>query len=164
MAIDDKLYALAGSALFEGSYKARFANDRKTRLKMLERAGNSEIVLVDLPEPMTKIDAIAYLKANTPEGVNLQAIEEKETAIVAANTPKVPKVKAIKVPKEKKVATPKVKAVKTPKVESETPSESSTLVNTIVNSARASKAGSIRAKAIAHSSKISNRIAVEAAK
>lgn len=110
MAIDTKLFTVAGTSTFNGTNKVRYANDLATRIKLLTKAGNSNIVLVELPEPMTKEAVVAYLKANPVEGMDQDALNVRDEVITARNTPKVPRVKAEKPAKVAK--TPHVKATR----------------------------------------------------
>jgi hypothetical protein len=60
----DKLFSVAGTATnADGTTKARFANDLVARIKILNKAGCTNINLVELPEPMTKLQALQYLTA-----------------------------------------------------------------------------------------------------
>ena len=60
----DKLFSVAGTATNpDGTTKARFANDLVARIKILNKAGCTNINLVELPEPMTKLQALQYLTA-----------------------------------------------------------------------------------------------------
>lgn len=52
-----KLYTIAGVSRKNGVLKARFAND-VNREKALIKDGQTDIVLVQLSEPMTKDDAV----------------------------------------------------------------------------------------------------------
>ena len=64
---DDKLFTVAGTATNpDGTTKARFANDLVARIKILNKAGCTNINLVELPRGMTKLEALAYL-ATSPE-------------------------------------------------------------------------------------------------
>lgn len=66
---DDKLFTVAGTARNpDGTVKARFANDLVARIKILNKAGCTDINLVELPEPMTKVQALEYLQAQGVEG------------------------------------------------------------------------------------------------
>ena len=52
---DDKLFTVAGTATNpDGTTKVRFANDLVARVKILTKAGCTNIELVELPQPMTK--------------------------------------------------------------------------------------------------------------
>jgi hypothetical protein len=63
----DKLFTVAGTATNpNGTTKARFANDLVARIKILNKAGCTNINLVELPRAMTKLEALQYL---TEQGV-----------------------------------------------------------------------------------------------
>jgi hypothetical protein len=63
----DKLFTVAGTATnADGTVKARFANDLVARIKILNKAGCTDINLVELPRAMTKLEALQYL---TEQGV-----------------------------------------------------------------------------------------------
>ena len=64
---DDKLFTVAGTATNpDGTTKARFANDLVARIKILNKAGCTNVNLVELPKGMTKLEALEYL-ATLPE-------------------------------------------------------------------------------------------------
>lgn len=58
------LFTVAGTSTHNGISKARFANNFDTRIKTLVKAGHEDIELVELPNPMSKADAVAYMIAN----------------------------------------------------------------------------------------------------
>ena len=63
----DKLFTVAGTATNpNGTTKARFANDLVARIKILNKAGCTNINLIELPSAMTKLQALQYL---TEQGV-----------------------------------------------------------------------------------------------
>ena len=62
----DKLFTVAGTATQNGVTKARFANDLVARIKILNKAGCTDINLMELPTAMTKLQALQYL---TEQGV-----------------------------------------------------------------------------------------------
>lgn len=63
----DKLFTVAGTATnADGTTKARFANDLVARIKILHKAGCTNVNLVELPQAMTKLDALKYL---TEQGI-----------------------------------------------------------------------------------------------
>ena len=63
----DKLFTVAGTATNpNGTTKARFANDLVARIKILNKAGCTNINLMELPTAMTKLQALQYL---TEQGV-----------------------------------------------------------------------------------------------
>jgi hypothetical protein len=58
----DKLFTVAGTATnADGTTKARFANDLVARIKILNKAGCTAINLMELPSPMTKLQALQFL-------------------------------------------------------------------------------------------------------
>lgn len=58
----NKLFTVAGTATnADGTTKARFANDLVARIKILNKAGCTAITLVELPSPMTKLQALQFL-------------------------------------------------------------------------------------------------------
>ena len=60
---DNKQFTVAGTATNpDGTTKARFANDLVARIKILNKAGCTNINLVELPTPMTKLEALEYLQ------------------------------------------------------------------------------------------------------
>lgn len=58
----DKQYTVAGTSRFAGGVKARFANEL-TRVKVLDKAGHTEINLLILPSAMLKTEAVEHLIA-----------------------------------------------------------------------------------------------------
>lgn len=56
----DKTYTVAGTSKHNGSFKVRFANDM-LRTKVLDKHDHTEIILVELPRAMTKIDAVNHI-------------------------------------------------------------------------------------------------------
>jgi len=63
----EKLFTVAGTATnSNGTTKARFANDLVARIKILNKAGCTDINLMELPSAMTKLQALQYL---TEQGV-----------------------------------------------------------------------------------------------
>jgi hypothetical protein len=104
-----KLFKVAGVSRRNGSFKARFANDM-TRVKVLAKTGSSDIDLIELKEPMTKEEAVAFLisidfdNGNAEIRAALEQELDKRTA-----TPKA--TKTAKAPKAKK-STPSLDAIK----------------------------------------------------
>lgn len=58
----DKRFAVAGTSTHQGETKLRFANDI-LRTKILKKNGHTDINLVELPNEMTKAEAIQYLQS-----------------------------------------------------------------------------------------------------
>lgn len=75
----EKTFTVAGTSNLNGAVKFRFANDLKGRIKVLERNGHTDIKLMELPEPMTKTDAIAFLESlDAPADTTEQQIADME--------------------------------------------------------------------------------------
>lgn len=75
---EEKTFTIAGVSTQHGKTKQRFANGSvKNRTKILERAGCTDIKLFELPNPMTKDEARAWLESKFGVG-----------AVVAAKTNK----------------------------------------------------------------------------
>lgn len=62
MSTTEKLFTVAGTATQNGVTKARFANDLVARVKILTKSGCTNINLVELPKPMTKLECLQYLQ------------------------------------------------------------------------------------------------------
>ena len=63
MSKTEKLFTVAGTAKnADGTVKARFANDLVSRIKILNKAGCTDINLVELPSAMTKLQALQHLQ------------------------------------------------------------------------------------------------------
>ena len=61
---ENKLFTVAGTARNpDGTVKVRFANDLVSRIKILTKAGCTDINLVELPEGMTKLQALQHLQS-----------------------------------------------------------------------------------------------------
>lgn len=58
----EKLFTVAGTARnADGTVKTRFANDLVARIKILNKAGCTDINLMELPRAMSKLEALQYL-------------------------------------------------------------------------------------------------------
>lgn len=58
----DKLFTVAGTATNpDGTVKVRFANDLVARIKILNKAGCTNINLIELPRAMSKLEALQHL-------------------------------------------------------------------------------------------------------
>ena len=64
MATLEKTFTVAGTATnADGTAKARFANDLVARIKILNKAGCTNINLMELPRAMTKLEALQHLQS-----------------------------------------------------------------------------------------------------
>lgn len=57
----EKLFTVAGTATDKGVTKVRFANDLVARIKILNKAGCTNINLIELPRAMTKLEVLQHL-------------------------------------------------------------------------------------------------------
>ena len=57
----EKLFTVCGTSVFNGEHKVRWAND-VMRVKALAKCGNTDIVMVELPEAMTKQAAAEFIR------------------------------------------------------------------------------------------------------
>lgn len=75
---NEKTFTVAGTAKnADGTVKARFANDLVARIKILNKAKCTDINLVELPQAMTKLEALKYLTE--------QGITEGDAGFAVAN-------------------------------------------------------------------------------
>jgi hypothetical protein len=58
---EDQLFSFVGVACWKGQYKVRWANDAK-RSAALVKDGQTDVRLVQLPNEMTKMDAVMFIK------------------------------------------------------------------------------------------------------
>ena len=55
------MFTVAGVSICNGEVKVRFCSDLVLRVKNLHKQGDSDIQLIELPNPMTKFDTCQYL-------------------------------------------------------------------------------------------------------
>jgi len=105
--MSDKLFTIAGTSVFEGQTVFRVATGKlRIRETALIRHGDTRIKLIELPKPMTKDDAFAYI----------EKLRAKEKAARAAAR----EAKAAGKEPVKKVAVAKAAKAKAPKASSKT--------------------------------------------
>ena len=110
------VYSIAGVSRLNGEFKVRFANDM-TRVKVLQKNGHTDIDLIELKEPMTKEDAVAFLVSidfATKDGVTNA---EVKAALESELDKRADKPATVKAPKAEKPAKAP-KAEKKPTLES----------------------------------------------
>ena len=81
---NEKRFTVAGTSTHNGTSKARFANDLTTRVKTLTKGGHTNIQLIELPNPMTKAEAVAFLQtqgASINAEIDLVAVGNKQAAV-----------------------------------------------------------------------------------
>jgi hypothetical protein len=78
MATVEKTFTVAGTATnADGTAKARFANDLVARIKILNKAGCTNINLQELPHAMTKLQALQFLQEQGVAGDAGYAVANK---------------------------------------------------------------------------------------
>ena len=104
----EKLFTVAGTAKNpNGTVKARFANDLVARIKILNKAGCTDINLIELPRAMTKLEALQHLQTLGQTGDAGYAVANKlaeKTKIAKKGEVKVKATKASAKTAEKVVA------------------------------------------------------------
>jgi len=103
----DKLYTVVGTSKLDGVTKVRFANDTM-RTKVLQKHGHEDIILVELPEAVSKFDAVKAI-----QGDEAFANAASQAAIADYLEDKAPKTKSVATPTATKKAAPKAKATAT---------------------------------------------------
>ena len=109
-----KSFSHAGVSKLDGEFKVRFANDA-LRTKVLVKNGHTDIDIIELKNPMSKADAVAYLlsinfdNGNKAVRAALEAAQEKRSE-APAKAPKAPKAKAPKVAVKKGPSMDAIKA------------------------------------------------------
>ena len=113
-----KLFKCAGVSTRNGVTKARFASDM-TRVKVLAKTGSKDIDMIELKEPMTKEDAVAFLlKINFDNGnkVVREALEndlaKRQPQAASKDKPKKEAKKAPKPKAPKAKSTPSLDAIR----------------------------------------------------
>ena len=111
---NEKLFTVAGTATNpDGTVKARFANDLVARIKILNKAGCTNINLVELPRAMTKLEALQHLQGmGITEGDAGYAVANKLAEKTRVAKKGEVKVKAVKPTKSKVTAEDVLEAVK----------------------------------------------------
>jgi hypothetical protein len=104
------VFTHAGVSSLKGEFKVRFANDA-LRVKVLAKNGHKSIDIVELKNPMTKEDAVAYLLKIDFDNGNKQVRAALEAAADKRGVTTAPKAKV-----SKPVAKAPAKATKTPAV------------------------------------------------
>ena len=113
----DKTFTVAGVSKHKGEYKVRFAND-VMRVKVLSKGGHEDIRLVELDEPLSKLDAVLAIKNMTEfDDVNaqnafLEYIERNVPADKPESTPTATKSVARTPTAKVSTVTPQVPAIK----------------------------------------------------
>jgi hypothetical protein len=109
------VYSHAGVSKLNGEFKVRFANDMM-RVKVLAKNGHKDIDIIELKNPMTKEDAVAFLlkidfdNGNKAVRAALEAAADKR----GITAPKAKVSKPVAKAPAKATKTPVVKTAKAP--------------------------------------------------
>lgn len=60
----EKTFTVVGTSTKNGQVKVRWANDLVSRIKILNKAGDTDVDLIELSTPMTKLEAAQYFLDN----------------------------------------------------------------------------------------------------
>jgi len=101
------MFKVAGVSKFKGKVKVRFANEM-ARVKVLDKAGHSNINLIEMPKAMKKGEVVKYLLSQKEfTGENREALKAADVKYNGATTVKVKaKATAVKVKSAKNAPTP----------------------------------------------------------
>jgi hypothetical protein len=64
MANSNQTFTVAGITTHNGNAKVRYANDMIRRIKQFTKGGHERVDFIELPNEMTKIEALNYLAAH----------------------------------------------------------------------------------------------------
>ena len=101
-----KMFKFVGFSTKDGQVKVRYANDMAARIKILISAGDTNIEFVELPNEMSREDAMNY-GLQLPLVFNNVAAKEAFESTLGKKAPKV-KTAKVKTAKVMKKLTPKV--------------------------------------------------------
>lgn len=73
--MSNQLFAVAGITIHNGNAKVRFTDDMARRVKQFTKGGATRCDFVELPQPMTKLDALRFLQAHA----QYQSVEDQAT-------------------------------------------------------------------------------------
>jgi hypothetical protein len=113
----DKTFTVVGVSKLKGEYKVRFANDIM-RVKVLTKGGHEDVRLVELDEPLSKLDAVLAIKNMTEfedvgaQNAFLEYVERSVPATKPESTPTATKSVAKTTTVKVSTVTPQVPALK----------------------------------------------------
>ena len=97
-------FTVAGVSRNNGVVKVRFCSDLVLRVKNLQKQGDTDIQLIELPEPMTKVQACNLLLIDNNFRQYTSDIEAILGKKVLKETPKQPIIKAVEVKTDPELA------------------------------------------------------------
>lgn len=123
--MSEKMFTIAGTSTFKGVSTYRFATGKvSVREGVLKRGDHTDIKLQELPKPMTKTDAIEFLKdqgvtAQMPVGRQSKVTDEEKAAAKAAHAAGAAERKAAGIAKRKATVAAKKAAAEAAKPKTE---------------------------------------------
>jgi hypothetical protein len=99
------MFTVAGVSINKGNVKVRFCSDLVLRVKNLQKQGDTDIQLVELPQPMDKWHACEYL-------LNSGDFSKYASEIVEIQSKKLGKAKQPKVVIQESKIDPELEAIK----------------------------------------------------
>ena len=97
-------FTVAGVSRNNGVVKVRFCSDLVLRVKNLQKQGDTDIQLIELPEPMTKVQACNLLLIDNNFRQYTSDIEAILGKKVLKETPKQPIIKVVEVKTDPELA------------------------------------------------------------
>lgn len=91
-------FTVAGVSVCKGTVKVRFCSDLVLRIKNLQKQGDEDIQLVELPNPMDKVQACQYLLDSgqfEKYAFDIKEIQGKKTSTKPVEQPKIKKVDTV---------------------------------------------------------------------
>lgn len=87
-----KLFSVVGITVHNGNAKVRFTDDMVRRIKQFTKGGATRCDFIELPEPMTKVDALNFMlthpqfaneddQATITDSIEDRAFQSKRTGV-----------------------------------------------------------------------------------
>ena len=87
-----KLFSVVGITVHNGNAKVRFTDDMVRRIKQFTKGGATRCDFIELPEPMTKVDALNFMlthpqfaneddQATINDAIEDRAVQSKRTGV-----------------------------------------------------------------------------------
>lgn len=128
--MSEKTFKVVGITVHNGNAKVRFTDDMIRRIKQFTKGGASRCQFIELPNEMTKVEALKYMATHS----DFQSVEDQATINDAvADREKSPKKDTVKVKVSKGKEKPSVEAIKA-RVKKDKPSEPVTVDTPVTQS------------------------------
>lgn len=117
---NEEIYNYAGWSILKGKYTPRFATKLAERIAILTRNGHTDINFIELPNAMTKLEAINYLLDTKADGDNvdiMHALDAEKQRLQAKVDKAIAKAEKAKIKASKNDALIKTAIVQIPQKE-----------------------------------------------